>query len=230
MSYLLDMERSRGFEKPERGKPYELEQIHELDRGTHMTPNVERVPASAQWRDLAARAGRNEKPALLVTAVGGGLLEDPRELRTALEDTWTTCEWPGLAASRELWTALFSMATPADTYLHEVEPRPVRSLPESLHVYRAAAPGHEDGMSWTTSFERAHWFATRLGALGGRPHGIVEMDVPREFVLALFHRTRQEHEVVVDTEQCPAGLSRPVERSRWDELVVADMAGSSGQD
>lgn len=67
-------------------------------------------------------------------------------------------------------------------------------LPETLLQYRAAAEGHQAGLSWTTNFERAHWFATRLGALGGREHQVYAVDTPREAVLASFHATRREHE------------------------------------
>lgn len=57
---------------------------------------------SVRWSELSARLGRDEKPGLLVGATGSGLLSDPGELRVALEDTWTTCEWPGSAAEYDL--------------------------------------------------------------------------------------------------------------------------------
>lgn len=133
---------------------------------------------SRAWAELSARIGRADKPALLVHAIGTGVLSEPGELRNALEDTWTGTEWPGLAAARELWLMLFEEALEPRMYLDETDLCPVQTLLETLQSYGAAAAGNEEGMSWTTSFERAHWFATRLGAIARRPHRIFEMDAP----------------------------------------------------
>lgn len=171
---------------------------------------------SASWAKLSARLGRNEKPGLLVAAVGSGLLTDPTELRIALEDTWTGCEWPGRAATRDLWLTLFAEALEDGMYLDETDLRPRQALP----VYRAAAPGHEDGLSWTGSLERAHWFATRLGALSRLPHRIFEMDAPREAVIASFHATRDEHEYVIDTTRTDPDQVREVLPEEWEYLLA----------
>src|SRR5699024_7912132 len=58
------------------------------------------------WADLSARIGRNDKPGVLFSAVVSGVLTEA-ELRKGLEDTWTTCEWPGLAAEHDVWVHLF---------------------------------------------------------------------------------------------------------------------------
>lgn len=176
---------------------------------------------SVRWSELSARSGRNEKPGLLVGAVGSGLLSDPGELRVALEDTWTTCEWPGRVAEYDLWLTLFDMAVEEGTFLDERELHPVAALPESLQLYRAAAPGYEQGLSWTTSFERAHWFATRLGWAAGTTHRIYEMDAPRESVLASFHTTRGEHEYVLDIRRIDADGMREVLPEEWEYLLAA---------
>jgi len=101
---------------------------------------------TGRWADITARVGRNDKPALLFTSVMTGALADVQEIRTALEDTWTTCEWPGRAADYELWLSVFEMASKDGHYLHETEPRPRDELPESMTVYRASARGHELGL------------------------------------------------------------------------------------
>ncbi|GAA3850366.1 hypothetical protein I6I57_14020 [Brevibacterium casei] len=173
--------------------------------------------------ELSARTGRADKPALLVHAVGTGVLSEPGELRIALEDTWTGTEWPGLAATRELWVMLFEEALESGMYLDETELRPLQALPETLQVYRAAAAGHEEGMSWTTSFERAHWFAIRLGAIARRPHRIFEMDAPRQMVLASFHASRDEHEYVLDTSRAAPGLRREVLPEEWEYLLAGTL-------
>ncbi|MFD1861028.1 hypothetical protein ACFSB0_13970 [Aeromicrobium camelliae] len=176
--------------------------------------------APVRWSEISARSGRNEKPGLLVGAVGTGLLSDPGELRVALEDTWTTCEWPGLVAEYDLWLTLFDMAVEEGTFLEETELRPLEALPESLQLYRAAAPEYEQGLSWTTSFERAHWFATRLGWAAGKAHRIWEMDAPRESVLASFHATRGEHEYVLDARRLDPDGMREVLPEEWEYLLT----------
>ncbi|MBU1250542.1 MAG: hypothetical protein KJ659_01745 [Actinobacteria bacterium] len=171
------------------------------------------------WADLSARIGRNDKPGVLFSAVVTGALSE-RELRRALEDTWTTCEWPGRAADHEVWVQLFELVgVDEDHYLHETELRDRAQLPDSVQLYRAAAEGHQTGLSWTTSFERAHWFATRLGALGGRHHQIYEATVPPEAVLARFHATRGEHEYVIDTGRLDQVMPDMVEPTKWEQLL-----------
>lgn len=88
-------------------------------------------------------------------------------------------------------------------------------------MYRAAAEGYQTGLSWTTSFERAHWFATRLGALAGHHHRIYETDAPREAVLATFHETRGEHEYVIDTGRIDPVIPTEVEPAQWEYLLEA---------
>lgn len=185
-------------------------------------PELSGAGSSLRWEQISARAGRNDKPALLVTAVGSGLLSDPREMRIALEDTWTTCEWPGRAAEYDLWRTLFDMVLEDGTYLDETELSPIEKLPETLPLYRAAAPGHEHGLSWTTSFDRAHWFATRLGAIAGMPHRIYEIDAPREWVLASFDQTRNEREYLIDLTRAEDPQLHEVLPEEWEYRLAAE--------
>lgn len=177
---------------------------------------------TVEWAELSSRVARADKPRVLVAAVSAGALSDV-EFRVGLEDAWTTCEWPGRAADRGVWVEPFQMAgVDDDRYLHETTLTDRASLPEQLRVYRAAAEGHEDGLSWTTSFERADWFATRLGALSGRGHRIFEVDVPRTAVLASFDKTRGESEFIVDLEWAPGIGRREVEPAKWEYLLEQD--------
>lgn len=108
------------------------------------------------WSELSARIGRNDKPGVLFSAVVSGVLSEGG-LRRGLEDTWTTCEWPGRAAEHEVWLYMFKLAgVDDDHYLRETELRDRVELPASMKLYRAAAEGHQTGLSRTTSFERAH--------------------------------------------------------------------------
>ena len=117
----------------------------------------------------------------------------------------------------EVWVQLFELAgVDEEHYLHETELRDRTLLPDTVHLYRAAAEGHQTGLSWTASFERAHWFATRLGGLGGHDHQIYEITAPREAVLATFHATRREHEYVIDTGRIDPTMPGIVEEHRRD--------------
>lgn len=171
------------------------------------------------WEDLSARAARNEKPAILLTAIAMDVLTDPQQIRIGLEDAWTTCEWPGRAANYDVWRYVFDVAGADGKYLHDQELRDVSLLPATLTLYRAAIEGHELGLSWTTSFERAHWFATRIGAIAGRRHQIFEIDAPRELVLAYFHETRGESEYVIDTGDLAVDDLRVVQPAEWEYLL-----------
>lgn len=184
------------------------------------------LAAPRSWADISRRAGRADKPELLVKAVGQGLLSGPGELRVALEDTWTSNEWPGRAATNDLWLILFQTALEPGTYLDEIELRPREALPERLHVYRAAAPGYEDGLSWTSEFEHAHWFATRFGSLSGSGLRMFEMDAPRESVLASFNRSREENEYVIDTTIAPPEIRTEIHPEDWEHRLAGRTSGT----
>lgn len=199
----------------------DIPQSRPLGSGMH-DRELSGAGSSLRWEQISARAGRNDKPALLVNAIGTGILSDPGEMRIALEDTWTTCEWPGRAAEYDLWRVLFDMVLEDGTYLDETELSPIENLAETLLLYRAAAPGYEEGLSWTTSFDRAHWFATRLGAISGMPHRIHEMDAPREWVLASFHETRGEHEYLIDITRSEHPELHEVPPEEWEYRLAVE--------
>ncbi|QIM16031.1 hypothetical protein G7067_05740 [Leucobacter insecticola] len=168
---------------------------------------------------MSARIGRNEKPELLFSAVVAGALSD-RELRKGLEDAWTTCEWPGRMADQESWLTLYAMAgVDEGHYLRETELRARLLLPETVHLYRAATEGHQADLSWTSSFPKAHWFATRFDGFGSRPLRIYEIDAPRVAVLATFNKARGEHEYVIDTGLLSQPVSDIVAPEAWEDLL-----------
>lgn len=175
-----------------------------------------RGAGSLRWEELSARAARNDKPALLLTAIAMDRLTDPQQIRIALEDAWTTCEWPGRAADYEVWLYAFEVAGAEGRYLHEHELRDRSVLPGELPLFRAATEGQELGLSWTSSFERAHWFATRIGAFSGHRSKIYEFDAPRELVLAHYNATRGESEYVVDTSDLGLDDLYEVTPDHWE--------------
>lgn len=194
-----------------------------LDVGSAAHRLSSRHRVGVGWSELSARIGRNDKPGVLFSAVVSGVLSEG-ELRRGLEDTWTTCEWPGRAAEHEVWLYMFELAgVDDDHYLREAELRDCAELPDSVRLYRAAAEGHQTGLSWTSSFERAHWFAARLGAIAGRPHEVYETTAPRESVLATFHETRGEHEYVIDTGCIDPVMPAIVDRDKWQHLLGLEL-------
>lgn len=170
------------------------------------------------WSDVSARLGRNDLPAALAYAVIENRLTDPVEIAKGLDDAWTMCEWPGRAMDYDVWLNLFGLALEDGEYLHDGEIRLQTDLPETIVLYRGAHSEHERGMSWTTSFERAHWFATRLAMFSG-PHRIFRMEVPRDMVLAYSHERRGEWEYVIDYSQIEDDDMVEVKPEAWPELL-----------
>jgi hypothetical protein len=140
-------------------------------------------------------------------------------------------EWPATAftidtmddytASVHVWGLLFTFAgVGADSYLNDGEVRPREELPETLTVYRGVTGDvGATGMSWSTEFKQAHWFASRWGTNRGTPR-VYRADLPREAVLAMFHEGRSENEVVVDPGYLTAhpDAVQEVEPGEWELL------------
>lgn len=113
---------------------------------------------------------------------------------------------------------LFNLVLKNDQCLKESTPCSRSTLPDVLHLYRAAAQGYELGLSWTSDFSRAHWYATRLGTAAGGQHRIYEIDAPRTLVLAEFHKRRREHEYLLDLDQDNPPELREIDPKDWNSL------------
>lgn len=155
---------------------------------------------SRTWADVSAGLGRRDMPHALVYAViMDEVITDPEEVAIGIESAWVSTEWPLSAADPDVWLNVWSYATDDGlTYLEGDQITDIANLPETLTVYRGAAPGYERGMSWTTDLERARWFANRFN----QGHEVFVAEVPREAVLARFGR-RGEDEVVIDPDYLP---------------------------
>lgn len=183
------------------------------------------------WDELARYAGRNDKPAILVRgALLDGDLEDPDQIAIGIEDAWTGCEWPGIAfdeddsgdMSQRIWNNLFNKAFDGDEdgYLLGDQLAKLDTLPETIMLYRGCSKGHEYGMSWTTSFERAHWFATRMSALWGGGE-VYRIYAPREWVLADFGSSqRGEDEIVIDPTRLLEDDLERIDPAEYPELLA----------
>ena len=103
-----------------------------------------------------------------------------------LHDVYIDAE--GLHINREVWQDLFDRLPP----MH----RNTQSLPDKVLLYRGtdAPKGEDRGISWTTSKERAQWFADRWHR-EGKPGRVRAIEVERDGV-ALFTDQRGEAECV----------------------------------
>lgn len=158
---------------------------------------------NVRTRGVAHLPGRNELPdALLELHTTGIFADEDRSgldvLPVALEDTWTSAEFPSMALDPGTWFEMFE----AVGFLRNAERARV---PEAVPtLYRAAVEG-VTGLSWTESLEQAEWFHSR-NLEWGLSAVLLRRDNTDPFdVLAHFHSvdSRAEHEWVV----LPADLS-----------------------
>ena len=116
--------------------------------------------------------------------------------------------WPSLDHTWEWRDALLNIFRRVG-YLGTAPPP---QAPVSVHRGVSTAE-HRDGLSWTTDFERARWFATDSRNAGGAEQGFVySLEAPPEIVLGRF-TDRSEDEYVLDFELLPGSHETPVRRS-----------------
>lgn len=73
-----------------------------------------------------------------------------------------------------------------------------KALPNVIKVYRGVGQNRNpDGLSYTVNKDEAIWFANRWG---GEDNYLIEIDVPKKYVLAYFN-SRNEEEIVVNTSK-----------------------------
>ncbi len=158
-----------------------------------------------RWRRVAARAGRNDLPDLLMRHFSDLPLDD---LPAAVRDAWVMAEWPERHAPRDLWLDVFEIARREDPEVVLTDEGPMHAetvLADIVDgdgmvtVYRGATPSRRDGMSWTTDLHRAEWFAHRFDGMPGSQEtgALWRLRIPARFVLARFDG-RGEDEIVLD--------------------------------
>lgn len=128
---------------------------------------------------------------------------DEREYWKNVRWLWTDCE--NVHEQNEEWRDVWGRAYRVrDLVMNPRELRLYRETPAMLTIYRGfSAPGTELGLSWTTDYNRACWFARRWAS--HRPDGkpkVATAVCPREEILARL-LDRNESEVVVFPESLP---------------------------
>lgn len=140
--------------------------------------------------------GRNDHPAALFDLYWEQQFGDDLDLLAlAVEDAWTSAEFPMRNMDTGSWLDFFNELEFLD---NSSRTRPPVDVPV---LYRAAAAGHERGMSWTDSYEQALWFYRRNVTYGFETVMLKITPHPSD-LLAHFHgeNSRNENEWVVRPE------------------------------
>lgn len=119
--------------------------------------------------------------------------------------------------SRDVWSEMLESDRPnRNKIMTADEIADFEKLPDEITVYRGHIKGkNEDGLSWTTSEEKARWFANRL-ATGDDEPDVASGTVKKSDVVAYFTR-RGESEIVVsnpDSISGRMGNEEPTEEQR----------------
>ena len=120
-----------------------------------------------------------------------------KDYNTILKNIWVTTEFPHQMPIPKL-VKLFRKANPK-LMMTDDDISIYSNLPETVTIYRGLMDKKSKvrGLSWTTDFERAEWFANRFNR-GGK---IMKADIKKQHIF-MFTNDRSEKECVVN----PKGL------------------------
>jgi len=119
----------------------------------------------------------------------------------ALGSIWTDSE--NIWQNEEEWRDLWQVERPGrlDYVMDDDDKLVFSNLPETITVYRGCIQGeNEDGMSWTTDFQIAEFFAKRFAEIREGDPIILCGEVSKDDVLA-YSQGRNEFEVIVLPEK-----------------------------
>lgn len=161
--------------------------------------------AYAQKRKILERAKREEnwnqviwiyeRPYRLDALMGiADLVSNDVEFWDLAADVWVDSE--NIFQHIDDWITIFDSGRPdRDTMMSDEDRAALAAMDDPITVYRGFTLGvNEEGLSWTTSLERATWFAKRFNHKGDAE--VVQGEVARDDVVAYFTR-RGESEIVV---------------------------------
>ena len=126
-----------------------------------------------------------------------------------LKDTWVDAEFPGV--NKEIWVQLFTRKySDRRKIMTGKERRVFNNLPKNdINIYRGYyGDEHQDGISWTLSYDKASWFAKRFAGESNKPL-VAEAVCDKEDILAYFDN-RKEEEIIIDSEKVIIRRSQPV--------------------
>lgn len=151
---------------------------------------------SGVWARISGRAGRNDYPFLLATAVlMDGTLTDVDEIAEALAEAWTSAEYPESSVEQIVWQTIFGL-----TGFVEDGKRMAVPVTAPLTLYRGAVDKRKTGMSWTADLEKARWFAGRFAKAFGTGQ-VWQITVDPESILGHFADRREDEWVLAMDEE-----------------------------
>ena len=133
----------------------------------------------------------------------------PSDLGRILADCWIMQEYPNRDSNARLseiisWFKKADKETLMDAEEYEKYQEIKLGIPWlpgiNLTVYRGVSyNGKPDGLSWTTSYEKALWFASRFK---GKNAKVYKMNITNPDAILAYFSGRNEEEVVIDTSLC----------------------------
>jgi hypothetical protein len=124
----------------------------------------------------------------------------PKDIGELIADVWTDSE--NIWQNQDQWLDLIEyLGDVSHFFKDEADAAAYEALPHHVLVYRGCNDLNHEGMSWSTDYEQAKWFATRLSPKNPVVlHGIVA----KPFILG-YGNKRGENEVIASPENVIVG-------------------------
>jgi len=143
----------------------------------------------------------HERPYRILVLQDFAEFMDDKTYWDVVANIWTDSEnlWQNEDEWRDLWQA--DREGRLEYAMDDDDKLVYSNLPETITVYRGCIQGeNEDGMSWTTAFQVAEFFAKRFAEIREGDPIILCGEVSKEDVLA-YSQGRNEFEVIVLPEK-----------------------------
>lgn len=158
-----------------------------------VTETKNRIEQARSYFDIFILITKSYKSAFLLHSLP---YLDKQDLGKYLKEVWISCDYVNIDKniSRLKYSSLFKKAD-KHTLMDDEEYEIFTNMPDTITLYRGINKTSKhpmDGMSWTSDFETAFWFANRFS---NQDWIVYTLNVPKEYVLAYFSH---EEEYVVD--------------------------------
>lgn len=155
----------------------------------------ERVGSALAKGDYSGYVSWHEKPyraeALFEVAHD---IEDDTEFWRLVSETWAGSE--NIFQNVDIWVDLLcSDRSGREAMMSADEQQALADMPEKFTVYRGTVERYRDdgGLSWTTDYDKAEWFAERFEA---EDSVVLSREVSRDSVVA-YLTSRGENEIIL---------------------------------